>query len=70
MGACSGLSKDLVGIGANLSTEGGEDEGVDDQAVKVGCWLTLSTPSIFRLVQYLIHLTYVILVVLCASSVC
>ena len=43
-----------VDIGANPSAEFGEDEGVDDQAVKI--LLTMSTPSVFRLVQYSIHL--------------
>ena len=43
-----------VDIGANPFVECGEDEGVDDQAVKI--LLTMSTPSVFRLVQYSIHL--------------
>ena len=37
-----------VDIGANPSVECGEDEGVDDQAVKI--LSTMSAPSVFRLV--------------------
>ena len=37
-----------VDIGANPSAEFGEDEGVDDQAVKI--LSTMSAPSVFRLV--------------------
>jgi len=37
-----------VDIGANPSAKFGEDEGVDDQAVKI--LSTMSAPSVFRLV--------------------
>jgi hypothetical protein len=38
-----------VDIGANPSAEGGDEEGVDDQVVKV---VTLSTPSVYRLLPF------------------